>query len=68
MWAKQRQTALEYQKDEKRQRYVAELRAQRERDVQDATTYQTDIKNACPNCRLIRSAWEIRKGTCNNCD
>jgi len=68
MWEKQKQTALEYQKERQESKYLIEHRAQRERDLHDDKTRGYDLKNCCPNCRMIRSAWEIRKGTCNNCD
>jgi len=68
MWFKKNQTALEYEKDRKENKYLIEQRAQRDRDLQDDRTRNDDMKNRCPKCGMIRSAWEIRKGTCNNCD
>lgn len=63
-----RLTALEYQKDEKRATYLRELQAQRERDLRDAFTCHTDLQNTCPDCHMIRSAYEIARGICDNCD
>jgi len=61
-------TALEYQKDRQESKYLQEIKAQRERDLRDAQTREQDLKNCCPKCRMVRSAWEIKKGTCYNCD
>ena len=28
---------------------------------------EQDLKNACPDCHMIRSAWEIVKQACDTC-
>lgn len=65
---KTKATHMEQQKDESRIKYLAEIQAQRERDFQDARTLEADLKNACPDCQIIRSITEIQKGICDNCD
>ena len=29
---------------------------------------ELDLQNTCPRCYIIRSVWEIKKGTCDSCD
>lgn len=62
-----RLSAIDYQKERKESKYLLELKAQRERDLQDSLTRETDLHNSCPTCHIVRSAVEIKKGICENC-
>lgn len=57
---KQRMESFEYWK----QRRLEE----QEEAVLHEMTLQQDLENACRGCHMIRSTFEVIKGTCDNCD
>ena len=64
---KEKQSALERIKERDENKFRIARQEQYQRNIKDDQTRHQDLRNRCKDCHTIRSAWEIQKGTCNNC-
>lgn len=59
---------VKQERQEARKYWAGQRFAEQEEREKDEWSHKRDMKSTCKNCNLIRSALEVVKGICENCD